>query len=153
MFSMTVLPRWSAPTALMNETLCPSLLRWAEKLNEAPPKYSSWPTMSQRTSPMLTMFNAILSLFVWPRLVIVWPCACWMKMLAQYTLPRCKRSAGFTPLIRRGVPGTIPLLRVGKVYAADRDILETLPRRQPGPVTNGSSPRWRGLVWRHEIVF
>src|SRR5208282_6330081 len=87
MLLTTVLPRSSAPTALINETLCPNLLRWAEKLNEAPPRYSSWPTMSQSTSPILMTFTRT------PRN----PCpasgaACTrqLEILAQYTLPCCR---------------------------------------------------------------
>src|SRR5208282_5608954 len=80
MRSMTLCPRWSAPIALMNETLCPNLLRWAEKLNVAPPKCSSSPTMSQSTSPMLMTFtrNPRSSRLAWGR---------HREILAQYTLP------------------------------------------------------------------
>src|SRR5579863_2850982 len=63
----------------MNEMLWPSLLRCAEKLNVAPPKCSSCPTMSQSTSPILMTFTRNPRS---PRPT----CARRLEILAQYTL-------------------------------------------------------------------
>ena len=51
-------PRSSFPTALTKSTVCPRRAAWAAKLSAAPPRYSSFPITSHRTSPMLTIFTA-----------------------------------------------------------------------------------------------
>ena len=51
------MPRSSLPTAVNTAAVFPSLCNTAEKLRGAPPRYSTSPNTSHRTSPMLRIFT------------------------------------------------------------------------------------------------